>query len=83
MKVTVRTSGLLGGRRQGSATAGETEMTLLDGTTLGGLMVRIGLSGNDNYLVLVNDATVARERRGSHVLRDGDRVSIVPPLRGG
>lgn len=83
MKVTVKTSGLLGGFRASAAPNDGVEITLLPGTTVGGLLARIGLSGNDSYLVIVNDSTVARERRATHVLRDGDRVSIVPPLKGG
>jgi len=81
MKVTVKMSGLIARQVPGSAEG--TEMRLLDGTTISGLMARLGLPGNETYLVIVNDSTVANDRRASHVLSDGDRISIVPPLKGG
>lgn len=83
MKVTVRMSGLLAGYLSGSDRRDGVAVQLLDGTTVGGLMARIGLPDDEKYLVIVNDSAVPKERRASEVLRDGDRVAIVPPLKGG
>lgn len=81
MQVTLKMSGLIARHVPGSAEG--TSVPLPDGATLSGLMARIGLPGDETYLVIVNESTVARDRYGTFVLSDGDRVSIVPPLRGG
>jgi thiamine biosynthesis protein ThiS len=81
MDVTLKMSGLIARYVPGSADG--TRMHLLEGTTISGLMARLGLPGDETYLVIVNDSTIAKDRRGTYVLSDGDRVSIVPPLKGG
>jgi len=81
MEVTLKMSGLAARYVPGSAQG--TKITLLEGTKISGLMARLGLPGDETYLVIVNDSTVARDRHGTFVLSDGDRVSIVPPLKGG
>ncbi|MCK5273298.1 MAG: MoaD/ThiS family protein [Alphaproteobacteria bacterium] len=81
MKVTVKMSGMIARIVPGSADG--IEVKLLDGATVSSLMTRLGLPGNETYLVIVNDSTVAKDRRGTHKLSDGDRIAIVPPLKGG
>jgi len=81
MQVTLKMSGLIARLVPGSAEG--TAMTLPDGATLSGLMARIGLPGDETYLIIVNDSTVTRDRYGTFLLSDGDSISIVPPLRGG
>lgn len=81
MEVTLKMSGLIARYVPGSAEG--TTMSLLEGTTISGLMARLGLPGDESYLVIVNDSTVPKERIKTHVLADGDRISIVPPLKGG
>ena len=81
MKVTVKMSGLIARQVPGSAEG--IEVSLLDGSTVRSLMTRLGLPGNETYLVIVNDSTVANDRRASYVLSNGDKVAIVPPLKGG
>lgn len=49
------------------------------GTTAGGLLYRLGVSVNVVRLVFVN----GRSRPLDHVLADGDRVGIFPPIGGG
>ena len=81
MKVTVKMSGMIARQVPGSADG--IEVKLLDGATIGSLMTRLGLPGNETYLVIVNDSTVPKDRRATHKLSDGDRIAIVPPLKGG
>lgn len=81
MEVTLKMSGLIARYVPGSAQG--TTMSLLEGTTISGLMARLGLPGDETYLVIVNDSTVPKERLKTRVLADGDRISIVPPLKGG
>ncbi len=81
MNVTVKMSGLIAQFVPGSADG--VEMSLIDGATVNSLMTRLGLPGEDTYLVIVNDSTVPKDKRSNHKLSDGDRIAIVPPLKGG
>ena len=81
MNVTVKMSGMIAKIVPGSAEG--IEVKLLEGATVGSLMTRLGLPGNETYLVIVNDSTVSQDRRAMHKLSDGDRIAIVPPLKGG
>lgn len=81
MDVTLKMSGLIA--RKVPRSAEGIAITLLDGMTVSGLMARLGLNGNEPYLVIVNDSTVSKDSYGTFILSDGDRITIVPPLRGG
>lgn len=81
MKVTVKMSGLIAKFVPGSGDG--VEVSLVDGATVTTVMTRLGLPGNETYLVIVNDSTVPKDKRATHKLSDGDRVAIVPPLKGG
>lgn len=81
MKVIVKMSGLIAKYVPGSAEG--VEVNLLQGASLSSLMTRLGLPGNENYLIIVNDATVPKDRRLTYKLSEGDRIAIVPPLKGG
>ena len=81
MKVTVKMSGLIAKFVPGSAEG--VEVSLLDGATVSSMMTRLGLPGNETYLVIVNDSTVPKDKRATHKLSEGDRIAIVPPLKGG
>jgi len=81
LKVTVKMSGLMAKLVPGSASGAEVD--LLDGSTVSSLMTRLGLPVNETYLVIVNDSTVPRDKRTTFKLSDGDRIAIVPPLKGG
>lgn len=81
MQLVLKMSGLAARRVPGSAKG--TRLDVPDGTTVSGLMEQIGLPASERFLVIVNDSTVARDKRQTLVLSDGDRVSIVPPLKGG
>ena len=81
MKVTVKMSGLIAKLVPGSADG--MDIDLLEGATISSLMTRLGLPGNETYLVIVNDLTVPKDKRAGYKLSGGDRVAIVPPLKGG
>ena len=81
MKITVKMSGLIAKLLPGSADG--VEVDLEDGATVSRLMDHLKLPGNESYLVIANDTTVPKGKRPEHKLSDGDRVAIVPPLKGG
>lgn len=62
---------------------GRAEYDLPDGASVAELMDRLGIPGGGKHLVIVNDTAVPQAERQRHVLGDGDRLSIVPPLKGG
>jgi thiamine biosynthesis protein ThiS len=81
MNVTVKMSGLIAKLVPGSADG--VEIDLAEGSTISSLMTKLSLPGNENYLVIANDTTVPKDKRADHKLSNGDRVAIVPPLKGG
>lgn len=83
MKITVRTSGLLDRYLPQGAEGGTAVLEAPDGATVADIMARLGMPGDDKYLVIANDTTVREAERGAHVLADGDTLAIVPPLKGG
>lgn len=52
-------------------------------TTIDELAAPFNLPAKLTHLVLVNGVYVARERRGTHRLTEGDVVAIWPPIAGG
>jgi len=81
MNITVKMSGLIARHLPGSEAG--VNMDIETGSTVDDLMTRIGLPASENYLVIVNDSTVPKAQRARHELSDSDRISIVPPLKGG
>ena len=81
MNVTVKMSGLIAKLVPGSADG--VEIDLADGSTVSSLMTKLGLPSGENYLVIANDTTVPKGKRSDHKLSNGDRIAIVPPLKGG
>lgn len=81
MKVTVKMSGLIAKFVPGSGEG--VEVSLRTDSTVSSLMTRLGLPGNETYLIIVNDSTVPKDKRATYKLSDGDRIAIVPPLKGG
>jgi len=62
---------------------GVAPFVLGDEQTLGQLMAGLELSGAGTYLTLVNDSSIPRADWHSHVLGEGDTVTIFPPIKGG
>ena len=53
------------------------------GTTLAALLGRLGIGAERPLLVVVRERPVDPAGRASTVLRDGDVVSVTPPIRAG
>ncbi|MCP5370939.1 MAG: MoaD/ThiS family protein [Hyphomicrobiales bacterium] len=58
-------------------------LDLPDGTTLAQLLARLALPDEGGYAVLVDDAAVAEGERAGHVLAGGEKVTVLPPIKGG
>jgi molybdopterin converting factor small subunit len=76
MQVRVKLMGTLRAKLPGGAGALEVE----PGTALADLLGRLGLSGGQVHLVLVNGAMEADRQRA---LAEGDELTVFPPVAGG
>ena len=83
MNVTVKTGGLLHKYLPAQRTGNRAQLDVAEGATALDVMRQLGMPPEGSYLVIVNDELLPEERRGEVRLRDGDRLSINPPLRGG
>lgn len=61
------------------AVAGVFSHVLPDGGTVAGLTAALGIGENKVHMRMVNGVGVD----GDHVLKDGDRVGLFPPIGGG
>lgn len=77
MKLTVELQGFL----KDYSPAGDRvfEYDLPDGSSVNTLVDRLGVPDELASVVIVSDENV----EPSHTLRDGDRVTLIPPLSGG
>lgn len=78
MKITVRLVSI-----GGDVDATPRERDVDDGTSVDDIAVTLGLSGEETYAVLVNDMPIPPAKRAGHILYEGDRLTVFPPIRGG
>ncbi len=83
MKIHLKTGGLLGKYLPPGSTANRAEIDIPTGTTPVGVMERLGIPTEGQYLVIVNGTTLPESERRATVLEEGDQLAIMPPLRGG
>ena len=82
-RVTLKLFALLGRFLPPGSVANATEVEMPDGSDIGALIARFGLSEKDCHLVLLNGAFVPPDSRTATRLSPGDTVSIWPPIGGG
>ena len=83
MKITVKTSGLLGKYLPAGGEANRAELEVLENSTVTAVMAQLGMPGKGSYLTIANGNTVRKTERESYKLSEGDTLAIVPPLKGG
>ncbi len=83
MKITVKTTGLLGQFLPPGADRDMAEIEVAPGATPVDVINLLGMPPEGSYLVVLNGASVARREHSSRVLSEGDVLAIMPPLRGG
>ena len=83
MKITVKTTGLLGQYLPPGADRDRAEIEVAPGATPVDVIKFLDMPPEGTYLVVLNGASVARREHGSRVLSEGDVLAIMPPLRGG
>ena len=83
MKITFKTSGMLVKHLPPGSERGEIELEVADGATPVDVIRQLGMDEGGAYLVIHNGATVPKAERAGLHLAEGDRLAIVPPLKGG
>lgn len=83
MKITVKTAGLLGKYLPPGHSTNQAEIDVPDETTPDGVIEHLGMPAEANYLVALNGTVVPKAQRGQRMLSENDKLSIMPPLKGG
>jgi len=83
VKITVKTSGLLGRYLPAGNAGNQAEIEVAEGITPQGVIEQLGMPPDGSYLVIRNGETVPKADRGRMHLQAGDTLAIVPPLKGG
>jgi molybdopterin converting factor small subunit len=79
MKIRVKVATILAGRAVPPLPSTEFHLSIDNGTDLEDLVEELGLPG-----ALIGSVTVNKRRSGrDRVLKDGDRVAIIPAISGG
>ena len=83
MKVTIKTGGLLGEFLPPGSARNSAELDFADESTPHDVLRALGMPIGDGYLISLNGTVVTQDERGSCRLAEGDRLAIMPPLKGG
>ncbi len=83
MKITVKTAGTLGKYLPAGASGNLAEVEVPEGATPAAVMAQLGFPPESSYLVILNGATVPKAERPTRQLAEGDKLSLMPPLKGG
>ena len=83
MQITVKTGGILGQYLPDGSEPNRATLTVPDGATPVAVMQILGMPEEDNYLVIRNGDLIVRNQRTQVQLREGDELSLLPPITGG
>ena len=83
MKVTVKTSAPLKKHLPANAKDNQASIEMPDQSKVSDVLHKLGFLPNENYLITLNSAIVTPSRRSEQILADGDKLTILPPLKGG
>ena len=82
MKISLKTAGNLGRYLPAGSRGNLAELEVAEGATPSDVMAQLGLPGG-SYLVVLNGENVPKAERASRRLARGDKLSVMPPLKGG
>lgn len=83
MKITVKTAGRLGKYLPPGHSTNQAEIDVPEEITPEGVIEHLGMPMEANYLVALNGTIVPKTQRGRRTLSENDKLSIMPPLKGG
>lgn len=83
MKISLKTAGTLGQFLPPGSARNNAQLELPDGASPIDVIVKLGMPPADSYLVTLNGAIVPTVQRAACTLKEGDQLSVMPPLKGG
>lgn len=83
MKITVKTAGTLGRFLPPGSAGNLADIEVSDDATPVDVIRQLGMPEDGAYLVILNGATVPKTERAARRLSEHDKLSIMPPLKGG
>ncbi len=83
MRISLKTAGTLARYLPAGSSGNLAQLDIEEGATPAQVMDRLGMPGEGSYLVILNDTVVPKAERTERGLCEGDRLAIVPPLKGG
>ena len=83
MLITVRAGGLLVRNLPDNRDGERAVLQLAEGAVVSEVLQHLGLPTDAPYLIILNEAAVPRDARATTTLRDGDCLTIMPPIKGG
>lgn len=83
MRISLKTAGTLARYLPAGSSGNLVQLDIEEGTSPIQLMDRLGMPPEGSYLVILNDTVVPKAERAERRLCEGDRLAIVPPLKGG
>ncbi|MEE8625225.1 MAG: MoaD/ThiS family protein [Acidiferrobacterales bacterium] len=83
MRIKVKTTGLLGKYLPADSSRNIAELEVTDAATPLDVIKQLGMPIDGNYLVALNGDVVTKSERETRTLAENDKLSIMPPLKGG
>ncbi len=83
MKVNVKLVAHSGAPIPGIGANGEGELTFPEGATVADVLGNLDVAREKLTMALVNDVVVRPAVHGEHVLKEGDSLTVFPPIEGG
>lgn len=83
MNVAVRLISHVGKLPPGIGADGKGSLPFADGTTLLAVLKTLNLRTDEPLMALVNGEAIAPGDRATTALKDGDEVTVFPPIEGG
>jgi sulfur carrier protein ThiS len=83
MKITLKTGGLFARFLPAGTTGKIAELDVPDNATPLDVIAQIGAPTDGRCMIVVNGMAVPPSKHDCHVLSPGDKMSYMPPLKGG
>ncbi len=83
MIITVKTAGSLGRYLPEGSSGNQADVEVPEDSSPSAVIAQLGFPVEGAYMVILNGKSVAKAERASTRLSAGDKLAIMPPLKGG